>query len=58
MDGFRWDYFEKTNTPNFDELIDGGSKSEALIPSFPSKTFVGSNQIFRIMSFNNFSYQI
>ena len=39
MDGFRWDYFEKTNTPNFDELIDGGSKAEALIPSFPSKTF-------------------
>ncbi|MDE0588299.1 MAG: ectonucleotide pyrophosphatase/phosphodiesterase, partial [Candidatus Marinimicrobia bacterium] len=39
MDGFRWDYFEKTNTPNFDKLIDGGSKSEALIPSFPSKTF-------------------
>ncbi|MDP6032413.1 MAG: ectonucleotide pyrophosphatase/phosphodiesterase [Candidatus Marinimicrobia bacterium] len=39
MDGFRWDYFNKTNTPNFDELIDGGSKAEALIPSFPSKTF-------------------
>ena len=25
MDGFRWDYFDKTETPNFDELICGGS---------------------------------
>ena len=39
MDGFRWDYFDKTETPNFDELIFGGSRSEALIPSFPTKTF-------------------
>ncbi|MGY8751612.1 MAG: alkaline phosphatase family protein [Fidelibacterota bacterium] len=39
MDGFRWDYFDKTETPNFDELISGGSKSAALIPSFPTKTF-------------------
>jgi len=23
LDGFRWDYFEKTNTPNLDLLIDG-----------------------------------
>ena len=39
MDGFRWDYFDKTDTPNFDLLISGGVKSKALIPSFPSKTF-------------------
>ena len=39
MDGFRWDYFEKTETPNFDEIIKGGSKSKALIPVFPTKTF-------------------
>ena len=39
MDGFRWDYFDKTETPNFDELISGGSKAAALIPSFPTKTF-------------------
>ncbi|MBC8346565.1 MAG: alkaline phosphatase family protein [Candidatus Marinimicrobia bacterium] len=39
MDGFRWDYFDKTDTPNFDKLIDGGSRAAALIPSFPSKTF-------------------
>ena len=23
IDGFRWDYFEKTETPNFDKIIDG-----------------------------------
>ena len=39
MDGFRWDYFEKTETPNFDILISGGVRAKALIPSFPSKTF-------------------
>ncbi|MDP6726013.1 MAG: ectonucleotide pyrophosphatase/phosphodiesterase [Candidatus Marinimicrobia bacterium] len=39
MDGFRWDYFDKTDTPNFDELIQLGSQARALIPVFPSKTF-------------------
>ena len=39
MDGFRWDYFDKTTTPNFDEIIRGGSKAAALIPVFPTKTF-------------------
>ena len=39
MDGFRWDYFDKTETPNFDEIIKNGSKASALIPVFPTKTF-------------------
>ena len=39
MDGFRWDYFDKTKTPNFDILINNGSKAESLIPVFPTKTF-------------------
>tara|TARA_B100000315_G_scaffold260939_1_gene328072 strand:+ start:3015 stop:4256 length:1242 start_codon:yes stop_codon:yes gene_type:complete len=39
IDGFRWDYFDKTDTPHFDELIAGGVKAESLIPVFPSKTF-------------------
>ena len=39
MDGFRWDYFDKTDTPNFDLLITAGVKAKALIPSFPTKTF-------------------
>ena len=39
MDGFRWDYFDKTETPSFDILINNGSKAESLIPVFPTKTF-------------------
>lgn len=39
MDGFRHDYFNKANTPGLDEVIKHGVKAEALIPSFPSKTF-------------------
>lgn len=39
FDGFRYDYVEKYNLPNFKELISRGAAAEALIPSFPSKTF-------------------
>lgn len=39
FDGFRHDYLAKTETPNFDALIETGVKSEGLIPIFPSKTF-------------------
>ena len=39
MDGFRWDYTTKTQTPNFDKLAEMGVKAEAIIPSFPTKTF-------------------
>lgn len=39
FDGFRYDYLDKTETPNFDRLIEGGVRSEGLIPIFPSKTF-------------------
>ncbi len=39
MDGFRWDYFDKTETPNFDEIIQNGSKAKGLISVFPTKTF-------------------
>ena len=39
FDGFRWDYMEKTETPNLDRLVASGVKADALIPSFPSKTF-------------------
>lgn len=39
FDGFRWDYMEKTDTPNLDRLASSGVKADALIPSFPSKTF-------------------
>ena len=39
IDGFRWDYFDKVETPNFDQLIANGSKADGLKTSYPSKTF-------------------
>jgi predicted AlkP superfamily pyrophosphatase or phosphodiesterase len=39
FDGFRWDYVDNANTPNFDYLRDHGTKAESLQPVFPSKTF-------------------
>ena len=39
LDGFRWDYLSKTDTPNLDILVENGVISESLIPVFPSKTF-------------------
>ncbi len=39
FDGFRYDYVKNFNPPNFKTFIAKGSQAEALIPSFPSKTF-------------------
>ncbi len=39
FDGFRHDYVENFNPPNFKAFIANGSQAEALIPCFPSKTF-------------------
>lgn len=39
FDGFRFDYVKNFNPPNFKNFISKGSQAEALIPSFPSKTF-------------------
>lgn len=39
FDGFRHDYVERFNLSNFKKLISKGAAAEALIPSFPSKTF-------------------
>jgi len=39
MDGFRADYLELTDTPNFDKLANNGIRSEGLKPVFISKTF-------------------
>jgi len=39
FDGFRYDYLSKTDTPNFDRLVETGVISDGLIPIFPSKTF-------------------
>ena len=39
FDGFRYDYTDLANTPNFDRLAEEGVKADALIPVFPSLTF-------------------
>ena len=39
FDGFRYDYVKNFNPPNFKAFIQKGSQAEAMIPSFPSKTF-------------------
>ena len=39
FDGFRWDYTDMYETPNFDELATTGVKADRMIPSFPTKTF-------------------
>jgi alkaline phosphatase D len=39
FDGFRWDYQDLYETPNFDLMEKEGVRAEYLIPSFPTKTF-------------------
>ena len=39
LDGFRWDYPDKTSTPGLHQIASEGVKAVSLIPSFPSKTF-------------------
>jgi predicted AlkP superfamily pyrophosphatase or phosphodiesterase len=39
LDGFRWDYMERAETPSLDRLAAGGVRAERMIPAFPSKTF-------------------
>ena len=45
FDGFRYDYLEKTDTPNFDRLVENGVKPESAIPAFMTKTYPGQNTI-------------
>ncbi|MEN8156990.1 MAG: ectonucleotide pyrophosphatase/phosphodiesterase [Bacteroidota bacterium] len=39
FDGFRWDYMDLYDTPNFEAMAGNGVKADRLIPSFPTKTF-------------------
>jgi predicted AlkP superfamily pyrophosphatase or phosphodiesterase len=39
IDGFRYDYFGKTPTPNLDSIINRGVRARYMVPSFPTKTF-------------------
>lgn len=39
MDGFRWDYLQRAQTPNLNKIAATGVKAERFIPSFPTTTF-------------------
>ena len=39
FDGFRYDYLDMAETPNFDNFLQDGVSAESLIPVFPSLTF-------------------
>lgn len=39
LDGFRHDYMDLFPTPNLDRIAEAGVRSQALVPSFPVKTF-------------------
>ena len=39
FDGFRHDYMEMFDTPNFDRVAAAGARADGLIPVFPSLTF-------------------
>lgn len=39
IDGFRWDYMDRADTPNLDLLANDGVRAKSLIPCFPTKTF-------------------
>ena len=39
FDGFRYDYTDRVNTPNFDFIENNGIKAKSLKPIFPSFTF-------------------
>ena len=38
FDGFRHDYSERVDTPNFDMVQRNGVKAESLVPIFPTLT--------------------
>jgi predicted AlkP superfamily pyrophosphatase or phosphodiesterase len=39
LDGFRWDYLDRGETPHLDRIAREGVRADALIPVFPTKTF-------------------
>ncbi|WAQ96882.1 ENPP4-like protein [Mya arenaria] len=39
MDGFRWDYIQKANTPNFDDFAAKGTRAKYINNTFITKTF-------------------
>ena len=49
FDGFRYDYMNWTETPNFDYVEKNGVKADGLIPVFPSLTFPNHYIVFYLM---------
>ncbi|XP_070541284.1 ectonucleotide pyrophosphatase/phosphodiesterase family member 5-like [Ptychodera flava] len=39
FDGFRWDYLDRVETPNFDKFVNEGVQAKHLNPTFITKTF-------------------
>ena len=39
IDGFRWDYLDRYESPHLRQLAAGGVRAQGLIPQFPTKTF-------------------
>lgn len=38
MDAFRWDFIDKAQTPNFDDIIDDGLRAKHVVNVFPTKS--------------------
>lgn len=53
FDGFRHDYVQKYDAPNFKKFISEGVSAEAMLPSYPSKTFPNHYSIVTGMYPNN-----
>lgn len=53
FDGFRHDYVQKYDAPNFKQFITEGVSAEAMLPSYPSKTFPNHYSIVTGMYPNN-----
>lgn len=53
FDGFRHDYVEKYDAPNFKQFMKEGVSAEAMLPSYPSKTFPNHYTIVTGMYPNN-----
>jgi len=39
LDGVRWDYLDRVDTPALDRIVAEGVRADGLVPVFPSKTF-------------------
>jgi predicted AlkP superfamily pyrophosphatase or phosphodiesterase len=45
LDGLRWDFVDRADTPALDRLVANGVRAERLVPVFPTKTFPNHHTI-------------